>query len=1137
MSENFINIELSDSEIDDAQVVNQSLISNTANIIGTSYKGVAFVPQKLYFSSQINGEKVYNTRQNILGESRQNQIGHLYDEYSCFSDSMAYDAADLWLSNGGVYASFTRVLGIGINKKSSETDKMLGSGFNVSNKISSGTLSHTRSENINAVSGGPDGNTTFVLKTIKEKNKRLPSVSDENVDVNTIDYLSEIGYYKSGGNHLYNITSNTNFISDVIFFPNGVIPNLTSSPTLDPFDYSTAVASYDTQDKLEITTSNCLIKLNGFKPHEIAEGSKKPWSFIKIASNNVSNGLSKQTQYSSFDKNCFSSRFLEKGHLAYTSFPFSGININLDNKHNFNILCTKKYTDVLSGLTESDQNIPDYNSFESEYTTSKTPWVTSQTINISNIVNDKHDIHNKVVDLFRFWSLDDGEVGNRFRIKINVKKRGSKNIFKNMNISYSDFDVYIFEYEPRNNSYKKLELFKDLNLNPHDKNYIGRKIGTKHEYYDFEANKIVEKGNFRNRSQFLRVEIQESIERESYDNQHELIPSGFRSYPFIKLQKNAFKNWKNNDSQLDTLFNTQKVYQMPPMYALNFYEDHVLNQNEDIHNNWGVVFTQPHIVSNVFKPVYDLSSRSEEKKQEESISPHFYYSRYFLSNCKDSSKNVWHQEDNYLNSFFHLEKIITKNDASYDSSNPRNMIYKHSGRSLPGSSEYIYLDLNSDEIWQDNRKLKTRYINKLSFDFFTYGGFDGVDIRDNDKKHLKNDSIIRELLDTNETKSTFTSYDKAIDIAMDDSNCASDIVVMPGIREIPLLKKVIQRCEEDKRNFFIADISGAASNHKITYTNENSKDLITSYGIMGSQLLVRNDLSNYVLGSYALTSTDNRFKISPDKFYSYKDLLTKQFDYTITNWNNENISSRYLMPIFGDLEIVSIDEFSEIRKQITSETFVLSKIALSQNPRISITSNEILPQSSQTEKIITYSVINTQQNLESHIDFNKNTGILKNSGVNLVYKPITNNNVNIISENTAFDNRRSLFQKQSIVRTIQEIKKRIKYNVFINDSLVEGGFLFSQNANFQNLYTKLEIQLNTLLQSFVSAGLVENFKIRIHKKEDDKTILDMQNYIIRGNIVLQFGQSDIIDLQLDELLSDLSLLADDKQDTVQVPKI
>ena len=86
------------------------------------------------------------------------------------------------------------------------------------------------------------------------------------------------------------------------------------------------------------------------------------------------------------------------------------------------------------------------------------------------------------------------------------------------------------------------------------------------------------------------------------------------------------------------------------------------------------------------------------------------------------------------------------------------------------------------------------------------------------------------------------------------------------------------------------------------------------------------------------------------------------------------------------------------------------------------------------------------------------------------------------------------------------------------------------------LYSKLEIQINSLLEDFLNEGLIENYKLRISKKEDTQTILDMQNYIIRGNIILQFGESDIINLQLDELLNNLSLLTGDSQDSVEVPK-
>ena len=47
----------------------------------------------------------------------------------------------------------------------------------------------------------------------------------------------------------------------------------------------------------------------------------------------------------------------------------------------------------------------------------------------------------------------------------------------------------------------------------------------------------------------------------------------------------------------------------------------------------------------------------------------------------------------------------------------------------------------------------------------------------------------------------------------------------------------------------------------------------------------------------------------------------------------------------------------------------------------------------------------------------------------------------------------------------------------------------------------------------------------------------MQNYIIRGNIVLQFESSIIINLRIDDILNDLSILSGDLQDSVQIINI
>ena len=164
----------------------------------------------------------------------------------------------------------------------------------------------------------------------------------------------------------------------------------------------------------------------------------------------------------------FSSRFFEKGYLNYATFPLNGIESN-NNFVTNTLLVTKPY----STFTEEQAAAsPDYNSWESEFSRAKTPWVTSQPLNRSDFGNvntygvytnvnqsdNRTNIHEKVVNLFRFWALDDGDVGNRFRIKINITQRGDKsNDSSKETLTYSQFDVYIFEYDPRVNAFINLQ--------------------------------------------------------------------------------------------------------------------------------------------------------------------------------------------------------------------------------------------------------------------------------------------------------------------------------------------------------------------------------------------------------------------------------------------------------------------------------------------------------------------------------------------------------------------------------------------------------------------------------------------------------------------------------------------------------
>ena len=1141
MTNNFINIRLGNTRKNDSVTVEQSLIETTANIVGTSYKGKAFVPQKLFAGQTTGGFPVYNTLNNTLGNYRENQIAHLYDDFACYVDSMAYDAASMWLNNGGVYSSFTRVLGIGTGVVDAQSGKMIGSGFNVANNISSGTLTQTRSNNLNAIAGGEAGSTNFILQKVSENST---STTTQYADPTNIGYLNELGYYKDGVNHRNNISANTSFLTDVFLFASGVLPNLSGSLPDQQTTYTTTAATYTAQTKTS-AAEDCYIKLLGFSPKN--ETGIRNAIRIKHDGNNY---LQKSTDYKSNLKNQFSSRLLEKGHYLYSSYPFNGFNsisTSPPYKDTF-VLTTKPYS------TFNNPNFPDYNSFESEFTTAKTPWITAQPFNRSdlndpNIGDNRMNVHQKVQDLFRFRSLDDGDIGNKYRIKINPVLRGTQDLYKKAESEdFATFDIYIFEYDARSNEYTELEYYQDVNLDPESDNYIGFQIGTINKYYDFTSDQIVEEGLYENRSQYLRVEIHDDIEYKTIHNQHELIPSGFRSYPHINIKKDPYSAWYG--AGIDTIFNNG-VYQLPPMYALNYYEEYdtqnvLISAGSDrpISNNWGVVFNQSKFNGNEHERRYDVI-------QQPDLSPHFYYTKYFLNGSKQDFKNIWVEEDNYLNSFFHLEKIAIKKEANgdfstYNNVNKKNMLYKHSGRPFQNNTaiKYFYLNLNDDSIWEDDRQLKNNFENKLSFDFFTYGGFDGVDIRDNDKRNMRNDAIIREFYDSNEVKSTYSAYDKAIDIAMNDANCAGDIFVVPGIREIPLVQKCVQKCDEDRRHFYIADIGGSVSSRFVTYTNLDDSSIVVknSLGIMGRHTFVQNEISNVNFNINNLTANDERFLLGQDEgpanvYYSYKKVLQDQYSSIIANWKGLDIRSRYLFPVFGDLSVTSNPLLGiTFQKHISSESFVLGQIAQLGSPRQSLTEDPVLPTYSAEFPDASFKLIDDINLSDNQLNFNLSTKDLRQGAINILHSP-SNDNIQLLTENTAYDNRKSVFQVQSLVRTIQEIKKRIKFDIFINDTYINGGFLFAQNSNLDNLYTRLEIQLNFIMTAFLNAGYISNYVLRIPKQTDDQTILDMQNYIIRGSIILQFDQSDTIELTLDNILNDLSLLSDNGQDEVLVPRI
>jgi hypothetical protein len=168
--------------------------------------------------------------------------------------------------------------------------------------------------------------------------------------------------------------------------------------------------------------------------------------------------------------------------------------------------------------------LPTYD-FSYDYSTANTPWVTSQKIGSTP------------VNLFKFHTLSHGNTAN-IDVKVGIKDvRLSTETSDPFN--YGSFTVEVRKVNQDNAStvYKPIidsddtdtdpdvvETFSNVNLNPNSARFIARVIGN--QYREFNGTNIITYGDYENQSEYIRVEITDSV-LNGIDST--LVPFGFRA--------------------------------------------------------------------------------------------------------------------------------------------------------------------------------------------------------------------------------------------------------------------------------------------------------------------------------------------------------------------------------------------------------------------------------------------------------------------------------------------------------------------------------------------------------------------------------------------------------------------------------
>ena len=125
-----------------------------------------------------------------------------------------------------------------------------------------------------------------------------------------------------------------------------------------------------------------------------------------------------------------------------------------------------------------------------------------------------------ITRLFKVHSINAGEEEHRqYKLAIEDLKYS-----KNDNTPYGTFGLVIRDAKDSDNSKIYVERYTNLSLDPSSPNYIAKQIGDMFYEWDTNQRRLIEYGNYRNRSSIIRVEMANAVDSGQIDP--ELLPFG-----------------------------------------------------------------------------------------------------------------------------------------------------------------------------------------------------------------------------------------------------------------------------------------------------------------------------------------------------------------------------------------------------------------------------------------------------------------------------------------------------------------------------------------------------------------------------------------------------------------------------------
>lgn len=750
----------------------QQPVGIPACVIGTSQRGAAFVPKTVGLVSDWKAK---------FGNIDETRFGPL--------------AVNEWLRNAQSL-TYLKVLGVGDGRaRSTSTGKVTSAGFVVGEQqpSSSGVLTN----NPYANSGGELGKTYFLGCFMSESAGSF--------------IFSEANLQGSAA-PVNNVSASVPIVRGVLMAPSGVVLRLSSAAGGTP-PTSTTVGGIGTSaghtlgsvvlSENGIAKQEFVLFLNGHKGTDPKYPNVLTASFDPRSSNHMSKVLNTDPY-----------KLQEAGHYLYASFDIhsslavvTGTGVVLDSvgANAAGAISTGKehVAFILSSSTGHDAgsaSVPNYESFQDRFGHAQSPWVISQKFG------------GTPVNLFKLHGLDDG-TGTAIKFKVTVSNLTVSNDPLN---KYGSFDVSLREWSDRDTNVKPLakETYNGVNLDPSSDRYIAKVIGDMNSFFDFDREeseqKLVVEGEFENRSNLVRVEMSSDVSNGFVSP--EALPMGFRGVDHLVTSGSSIfpslsvAGTTPLNSASYTVMTRVVTPPLPFRRKITTSTEWSTKEQVDSKFTWGIQFEHP----------LTLDKKNESiiaNKTLEAFSK--FYPQFSLSEANfatgsnpgqaDTTALGVLDADRFCNNIFTLENIqvVTGSNGLADVEKWNKAIYCRNGAA--GSVETSRLGTDASKIRafkiEDLASPVSRRFAK--FTFMMQGGFDGVNIFNEDETLLTNAAVAADMVASNarsdkpEDGPNVRAYVKAIEVAKNTTEVDATILAVPGIR-VPIITDSLVAAAEER---------------------------------------------------------------------------------------------------------------------------------------------------------------------------------------------------------------------------------------------------------------------------------------------------------------------------------------------------